>query len=524
MSSRRSSEWKLVFVLAAFTTVLSALPMWLGVAKSPPYTRFLYSSYPWDSNQYFAFMRIGYEGEWRFTNLLTSEEHPRIVLMPFYVALGHVAGWRADLAGRGEIDAPLAYRFIPETYHNARMVLSFAFVWALYALLRQLTRNRSLRVWMMLFVILAGGWNLASGIMTEAHVLSSLIQFPHFTFSLILIALSLAAFLAVFRKEWTGRSISARWLSVWYGAAALCGFGLAWVHPFDLPPLVLLGGALCLWSWIAKKRMPLRLGGLVFIFFLFAAVPSLYQWRVSRSHPVFEAIHASNNMPWSHWWMPLWQLEVLLLLGLGGAWFCWKKRQRPEYVFLLLWIGIGTAILWTPVSFQRRLVEGLPIALALGAAVLARCVFLLLRNNKHISLKNGRFIAYGLILLILLPKTVVVLTHRATENFAKADEYYFLPELEAEALYWLDRNSTRDDVVWAPRWRGNRVPFLSGNRTYYGHGIMTVDSRRKKKETADFFSRNMSPEKYKALTGANNIRYVLVSRLDFPALGGAFDL
>jgi hypothetical protein len=513
---------KVAFLLAVATGLLVAAPHWYGAWKTPPGTLFLWSGFPWDSNQYFAFMRIGYRGEWLLTNLLTSEAHPPVLLMPFYVGLGQLAGVYRDVLTWREGATPEVWRVIPIVYHNARVVLTVALVLVLYWLACRITTRRAQRLWMVVLALFGSGTVWIERISTESSVLSSCILFPNFSAALICYLLVCGGLLAAVRADANRAGRLARTARVKMVLTIAAGaFGLAWIHPFDIPTLGVLAGVLCVWQWRVSGRLPRHGLTACATLCLAAGLPILHQLAVAWRFDDFADILRGNTMPWPSAWRPLVLLEMLLALGIGGCAFLARRRQRPQDRFLLAWVVVGLAMLWVPLPFQRRTIEGLPIALAfaLPALIEGGIVRRLLKRGKRSTdarrrIRLLRHIAYAAVLLLLLPRTIAVLYDKSIGVFGRPNDHYYMPLGEAEAMAWLERNSPGDAVVWASAWRGNRVPFLSGRRVVFGHGVMTVDSAKKKQLTNDLFSFRLSPGELRNAIADHGVDYLLWTEND----------
>jgi hypothetical protein len=221
-------------------------------------------------------------------------------------------------------------------------------------------------------------------------------------------------------------------------------------------------------------------------------------------------------MRWRPWWGGLALLEAYLVVALLGAAFLYARRRRPQSLFVLTWVAAGVAMIHVPFQFQRRMIEGLPIALAFAAPAMVEG--LLVRPALRLGGRKAAFprrrirlvrhIAYCVVLLILMPKTLWILYDRSVLTFGHPKDYYYAPVAEAKALEWLSRNSDWREVVWASYWRGNRVPFLSGNRVFFGHGVMTVRAQEKRQWTNDLFAFRLSVNEFRRIVREYGVDYV----------------
>ena len=85
---------------------------------------------------------------------------------------------------------------------------------------------------------------------------------------------------------------------------------------------------------------------------------------------------------------------------------------------------------------------------------------------------------------------------------------YYIDRTEADALEWLSANSDWRHTVWAEPFRSNSIPFLAGNRVFYGMDSETVNARQKLEWTKEFFSWRMPVAQFRDLCREYDIRYV----------------
>ena len=516
------SAWLAPLLLAVAMGLLASWPTLYGAARTPPDALFLWSADPRDNGSYFDKMRIGYEGQWRTTMRFTSEPHEPAFLFPFHILLGQGARLAVGaLEGVGLADEPPVWRVLPAVYNGARFVLVAALVLALYGFAGQFSPRPRQRLRLTLFAMVASGWIAPPN--AEAHILKSAILFPHFTLSLILYVIACGAFLGALRGR-RGAGL------VW--AAAAAGFGLAWTHPFDVPPLAALGALAPVGLALARRRRPdWSAWGPWVAFCLAAAGPILYQMSLRWRSEVFRAIDAQNVLLWGPWYQWAVMLNVSLLAAAMGAVFLWRRRRRSRECFVLLWLAVGLAMINAPAPFQRRMIEGWPFALALAAlaAVDGLWVWWARRGGGwgagsdgagQVSARTfGRLRRTApwrapLALALLAPGTLMVLHETSVGVFGRPSRFYYLDRLEAEALVWLEANSPPGAAVWASPGRSPSIPWLTGRRIFYGLDAETVDSQQKRAWTEALFGRQMAAAQFRDLCARYGVDYVYFGPLE----------
>jgi len=503
-------------LLALGVALASSAPLYYGRLGQNEQAVFLWGgAYPPDTNQYFAFLRTGYRGDWLTTNLFTSSGHAPVALFPIHVALGHAARLYADLLASASGRAPSAVETIPVVYHAARFALVIALMLAIHRLARQWTARPAIALWIVALAAFAGGWSRDPN--AETSVFRSCARNANFVWSLICHVIVCGAYL-----DAIGRKTGPRWRR---GAAvAACGLILGWEHPFDVPPVAAAGAAALVWRWMAERRFPLRLCALTVAFLGGAAPPILYMAWLSRAVDVFRIVSSQNVLSWCYSLEWVAMLDASLVVAVVGMGFLWKRRRRQANVFLILWIVTGLVVTSLPLRFNRRMIEGLPIllAFALAAAVegalvrplAARAVrrWRLLRGGAvfgvRASIRRRRHLAYAVTLVALLPKTLFLCYDEAIGIYRPLKDYFYLYRVELEALEWLEAHSDWREVVWADVYRGNTIPFISGHRVYCGHSVLTDHFETRREQTRRLFARELPVAEFRKIVRDSGIRYV----------------
>jgi hypothetical protein len=268
-----------------------------------------------DQINYYAKMWPGYQGEWFSLNRYSSEPHPPVLWYPFYAGVGYLARLAAVLYQAFAGTEPPLQVIFPATYHTVRIVLVVALFLSIYGLAGQVFRRPVHRLWTMGFAAFAGGWSQGNAIL-EAHTLQAAFFMPHFVMGQLLYVWTLWGFL------WAVLRPSAR-LAPFF-LCVMGGWGLGWVHPFDLPPLLAIGLLFFAIHWYLRKRFPTRLFASGSVFVLSAAMPVLYLQFVLMRIPMFLWMsnhHVSYGSPR--------QCLEILDRTIVGAWVLLGVTARP---------------------------------------------------------------------------------------------------------------------------------------------------------------------------------------------------
>ena len=481
----------------------------------------LYGWYSWfafnvtDNCVYLSWMRQYADGAWVQRNLFTTEPQSGHMINLFYLVLGKAAGWTG---------IPLIV-----VYHTARILAGFAFlimVWRLAAMLIGDLRTRKIA-----FATAAVGSGLgwipalwergfAGPVDTwqpEAVTFLSIYLFPLFTVSL---ALMLGMLMGLLEAERTG---------VWSHAlkAGACGFVLGNIHTYDILTVAVIWTLWVLTRALHSRRIPTRtlLAGLITA--IPTAVSTGYMLWVFRTETVFAQRVAVPTLSPAVWWVLL-GFGALVPLAAIGIWAARSQDEaRPSP-----WIGSGAAFLsvWTlanvlaaymPVSFQRKMLMGAHVPIALAAGVGLWTLVQRMRRPWHMPA-----LAVALALLSLTNLRFMLRDRGALRHGGETVRAFMLRG-ERSALEWIRKNVPRDTVIqplpWvaiAPDGRSGFVdttaacfaPGLTGNRVHAGHWGETPDFGR----TMGLWSRFLMPETpdqwRRDLLRRTGVRYLIFSQ------------
>jgi len=495
-------EWRRVLVLALALAALTSIPYVLGWLRSD--ATHIYSGATldlMDYNSYLAKMQQGAAGQWRFTITYTSEEHAGGFVYPFYLLLGHIAGWTG-------LSLPLVYQL-------ARLLCALGMVAAIYRLMAALLAAPAWR-WIACLLACAGGglgWlqlliapTAVGGIspidfwLMDGFPYFSALTFPHFTAAVALMALALAGFLALLRA--TRASALA--------GAALCMFSLTLIHPFGGGLTFLIAGlygALAL----AQRRTNLRRALPAGLALALPAAPILgYDAWLFSTQPAFRAWAAQNitlSPPPGHY-----LASYGLLLALAVAGLTWALPQRGPLWLAGAWLLAVALLVYAPTNLQRRFLEG--VMVPLGALATVGATLLL----RRIRARAWRRRAWLLLVALTWPSNLALTAGVSAAALARSPSLFYPGDLIA-AVDWVGANAGPETVVFSALETGNLIPARTGRRVYLGHWIETQDYARKREEVSAFFAGALTEAAQRALLRAGHITHVFHGPAE-RALGG----
>jgi hypothetical protein len=195
-----------------------------------------------------------------------------------------------------------------------------------------------------------------------------------------------------------------------------------------------------------------------------------------------------------------------------------SKIQNPKSKIVLVWSVTGIAAAYLPFAFQRKMIMGwhLPVALLAGLAVaeLARRAAGRLPLPRASALWAG--IAAGLLTALLsvtsvryMERDLAVAFGRGTTSTGIHPVYW--PADRIRAFEWLRENTPpRETTLLAWPVGAILAPAYSGRTVYAGHWAETPDFRDRMENAAAFYRGRMTSEERWLFLRAHGITHVLI--------------
>lgn len=467
--SRR--EWKAVIAVSALAAVASSIPMIAGMveaAKKGMYWSGVTAFAPGDMAAYLASIAQAGEGAFLFSDLFTTEN-----LMPtldvFWLAVGQLA----RLPGVTSLAA----------FHISRILLIPFFISSAYVCLSYfLGTPRERIVALLLFgfgsgigVFFAGvfGRRDPGGVyeypidlwVAESNPFMSMIHSPHFVASFTLFIIAAVLFFLAVKRSSYGIGIIA-------GIVALVLFQF---HPFHAPTLFAVA---CTYVVLKKRRDPAS-WRLLLVFLSIASPAVIYHYVRLHADAVSESMLAAN--------LTVTPQPIHLLLGFGMLWVLAavgvvasrKTMRNDTRSFLVVWLVVQFVMVYSPLTFQRRLLEGVFFPLAVFAAVGAVVVYDKVRSMIRIPIAAFHAAVIAVAVISLLPSSMFAVMFNIDLFVTNRPPIFFMTADERDAMRWIGRNLSTDDVVAATFGSGNRIAGWAGRRVYAGHWVKTIDAKSK---------------------------------------------
>jgi len=498
-------EWRWVRNCALALSIIVAIPYAIALIH-PPDGRLLAKTlyYGNDLSQYLAAMGDGASSpSWLIVDHLTAEPHSPAFMYPFYVLLGKVSG----VLG---VPSTLIFAFA--------VVLSIpALVFAGYAFASAFADSPGERRISLLFLLFASGVGIwvAAALTSEssadsagavfsfdrAEVSTFLLPFgpPHLTIAL---ALSLAWGRALAAWTWGG---AARQLAILVAGVV----GVAFLNPFSMATMVALGAGYALVRWITSGRFPIREAAAAVLVGVIAAPFLVANLLTFGMDPFWGLVYGrQNTTPSPPPWVLALDLGLLLPMAAAGA---VSSKARPEARILLgFWIVELLALMYLPVSFQRRFGFGLQPALAVLGGLGAIWLNDLLRVKRVISFL--RIVARAVMAAVLFSGTMLSFAFlvMSAVGMGGVGAAIFEPRGNVVAGGWLAAHSDGQDVVLASVETGNYLAGRIRGRVVAGHRAGTLDEPVKEELVQSFFLPTTTPQDRWQMASSQRVTLVFV--------------
>lgn len=491
-----ASNTKRIWTISLICIFVTTLPYAYGYFASPDEARYsgIHHIVQGDTNVYLTMIGQSKVGHVLYDNLFTSEPNARVLFNPLWLVLGYLAKLISA--------SPL---FV---FHIGRIALIPVFVCVIDRLIAIfITDDRTRKITLILAVFASGiglffdpvlfdaanPYNRPMDIWApESNTFLSMLQSPHFLLSQILLLTSLLFTL----KAFLGRVLR---YAIYAGIAAAALF---LIHPFYVPTI---WGVIAIWCIVlAVTRMPhWRFAVWTGTLTILISAPILYYFLwMDRTVSVIHIWSAQNNLPSPHFYFYLIGYGLLIPFALYGA---IKTFSDVRWRLLTMWLLTTAALVYAPVDFQRRLIEGAHVILAILAGPVIVSMYQSLRKTSWL-----RATWFAMLLIVLLPLTNVKMVVQDIFDYTFEPVYpYYIPAKDTRAFDWLATHTNEQDVIFSSYITGNYIPAYSLRRVFLGHGPQTIFLKDKEALAAYFYAHEASDEWRRSFLKTWNITYVM---------------
>lgn len=545
------ARWHLILLVTAIV-LTTWLPYLFGWWLTPPNTRYFWLIYnPDDQNVHLMWARQAMEGKLLFHDLFTTEAHPGLFTNLFSLLLG----WFCRFTG---ISLHLGYQVF-------RTAIAFAFLLTAYWFSGFFFRCERTRISFLLLVSFSSGFGWVPVLwwwltkqrppfffvdvspeltMPEANSFLSLTVAPLAALGVTLVMVSLGCLLTGLRFQ---RGKAFRFITT----ATLFGILVVNVHTYAAVPMLI---ALVLWQFMetlkAKSLRPWELAATA-LFCFFVALFLGGQAVLFSRDPAFAQKAATPTLT-PNPVILIGSYGVIALgaiLGLPIAWRRWLLGEH-QWAISLAWLAAILLSIHLPVSFQRKMIEGLHVILCLLTVLAIESASA--QACKHVSVKERkiektetaqmttRLRAYTLVLLLVsVPSQVAFFAlngYWLVHNNMIYDERfnppysrmlmppYYLPKRYLQLFRWIEQHAQSDDAILCHPMLGNYLPVLTGRKVFVGHWAETLNFGTKLKLAMAIWRGVIPTDEAREIFQQHKIRYALETDFERLASGGQCEL
>lgn len=505
-------HWPL-FVLLAVAVVVGSLPYLIGLVMRPSGYSLVGVSplAAGDATVYYSYIEQGRHGSWFMHDVFTAEHSSATIWQPLWFLIGQAANLF-------QVSTPWAYAL-------ARILATPLLVLALWWFTGWLWTDRRPRLTASFVAILGaglGGWlwvlwphwvgHFGYGAIdqwvSEAFLNLTLLGSPHF----ILVTAGILVALVSVERSWEDRS----WTRMKW--ACLAAFGVVAIHPFHIVTWALIAFGMILVHWRSAHRLPHGyIARWLVLGITILPVVMLYGLQLTFD-PLTISRAAQNVLRTPSPLRTILGLGALLPLGLWGIWKF--ARQNRRWAFVSVWAVATILAMYTPVSFQRRLSQGLIIPWA----ILSIPVLMMWWERAR---RHGVLAAMSLIIgvAILLGSTWPSVLVRFMQSYqgqldGRPGHTYFLSPDQQQSIAFLRTSNAILPPILASLHDSNIIAGLTARTVFVGHEVETIDYRTKA-DVLDRFYHTSSDEERRAILSY----YHICTIIDGPqerAIGSTF--
>lgn len=530
----RWSERKWVSLIALLTMLATLVPYMLAALQSQN-RQFMWLGYNLDDScVYLSWMRQAAEGNYRALNLFTTDPQNGMLLNPFFLILGKIAGMTG---------IPLL-----AIYHGARLVFGFLLLLAAAKFISQTVAQEIHRKTALLFVCIGSGlgwlplWWSDPAIQTpidkwqpEAITFLSLYLSPLFAFSLFLQVVTISC---LYQAQQTRTYMPAI-------VAGFTAFILGLTHTYDVLSLSVVWFTYLLVQTATNKEdsAKILLWKQAAIAGIIAFPATAYIALQLKSEAVFQARANVETLSPKIIYIIL-GYGLLAIFGIYAAITLQKhdklsKAHSAEFnsmthsasatQLLIVWAIMNIVASYLPVPFQRKMLQGTHFPIAILAAIGFE---MLLALRPRLSRMR---VAVITVTLFVLSLTNVRFVAREMGNFTEnlvqtKTQRPYLKKGELEALNWVKANTTTQDAIQPLPYVGlveiNGIrksvmtdatvacftPGLINRKVYWGHWGETPDYQGKIPALITFAQPRTSDDQRREILRSMKVKYLIFSQ------------
>lgn len=489
-----------VYLFAILVMVITTLPYLMGYAAAGEgwrFTGFVFGVE--DGNSYIAKMLSGASGEWLFRTPYTAVPQRGVIAFLPYLLLGKLTA------------PPAQHAQLVALFHLFRFGAGILAILASYDFIALFIDNQTLRRWGLALASLGGGlgwvllllgkkslfgWLPLEFYSPESFGFLALYGLPHLSMSRALLLWGLRAYVRDSHPRRVTHDASLAgvyWLLMGFFqplsvvvawgvvGAQLSLFGLrGWYQKWktssvDWTP----------WNRIFRKAV---ISGIisspivVYTVIKFNIDPFLNSWTSQN---------LITSPPFPHYLLAYGMMLIFAAFGVGRV-----IRSSDVKTWLpLAWVCVLPFFVYAPYNLQRRLAEGVWIAL----------IVLVLKALDNFPPRKKRALPW--MWTLTFPSTLILLVGGMMAARTPAKPLH-RPAAEIDAFQYLAQNVATNAVVLSSRETGNPLPAWAPVQVVVGHGPETIHAEELLPRVRAFYQANTSDEAREALLGEYRVDYL----------------
>jgi hypothetical protein len=503
------SDRKWMLALFAGVVLLTTVPYFIAFANQG--SQWVFSGFFMgvdDGNSYLAKMVSGMNGSWLFRTPYTTQPQAGIIAFLPYLLLGKL------------IHSPGLHIQLIMVFQIFRMVGIGVYILGVYQFISIFTSNRMIRSIGMVFITFGGGLGWLFPILgikqlfgtipldfysPETFGFLDLYSFPHLAFARGLVFMGLSVFIS----GWNTSELPVKILKrLWPGI-------LLFIAGIFQPLSTAIGLVLIVIFTIADQithefsKESLRNHIIQLIFPVLPALPViLYNGIAQFTDPFFKAWTEQNIITSPHPAHYLLAFAIPLIIIAIHFNTLRSLVTQAKFLFLILWIPVFLLLAYIPFNLQRRLPDGIFIAII----ILMMC---LIENSGFRYVRQWLVVAG----FMILPSTLLIISNgilSATHPF----EPIFIAKDRAEAYIQMSQVVKHGSNVLANFQTGNEFPVWAPVFMAMGHGPESIHLDSVREDVNKFFNMESNDETRKDILEKYKIDFVIQEKTKdtFPSL------
>jgi len=485
-------RWVLLFTLLVL--ILSSIPYAVGIIKSGDdwrFTGFVFGVE--DGNSYIAKMNRGSAGEWLFKSPYTSTQQKGVIAFLPYILLGKAAVFPVE-----------KHTQLLIIFHLFRLAAGTAMVFATYDFVSVFVKKVKWRRVSLAAIILGGGlgWLLVSlgkvkwlgsipldFTSPESFGFLALYGLPHLAMARALLLWGLKEFLVGKRVYMPGL--------LWglLGFFQPMGVIIAWVVCGMYVLLLLIQAHRSRDKRVLTELFFVKKNAEWLIVNVLISCPLIIYTVIRfRMDDYLQAWTSQNQIISPH------PAHYFIAYGLMAAFFVRGIRQiRKEFKYhawiIIGWVAVLPVLVYLPTVIQRRLAEGVWVAIVILAV-------------KAFEGGEGALPARWAYTWVFMIPTSVLLIIGGTQTACHISQPVFRPTAEVTAFRYLDGEAKKNSVLLASHETGNVLPAWVPIHVVLGHGPETANYDQVRKEIESFYGTQISEQKRIQILDKFNVDFV----------------